>query len=63
MTEWLASGLRHSTQQPDPLTSHHEREVKALLHRFAVHLVGQCGKADVLLVNVLGTGVGRSGAY
>lgn len=34
----------------DPRTCHHEGEVKALLHRLAMHLVGQCGKAHILLV-------------
>lgn len=43
---------------PGPLTGHHEREVEALLHRLAVHLVGQRGEAHVLLVDVL-AGVGR----
>lgn len=41
---------------PGALTGHHEREVEALLHGLAVHLVRQRGKAHVLLVDVLDRG-------
>ena len=61
----VRSGLRLSltTSAPHPpaleagpLTRHPEREIKALLHGLSVHLVGQCGEAHVLLVDVLGGG-------
>lgn len=39
------------------LTGHHEREVETFLDGLAVHLVGQCGEANVLLVDVLRAGV------
>lgn len=45
--------------EPGPLTSYHEREIKALLHRLPVHLVGQSGKAHVLLVDILGKEVAQ----
>ena len=35
------------------LTCDHDGEGEALLHRLAVHLAGQRGKADILLVLVL----------
>lgn len=47
------------TWEPGPLTSYHECEIKALLHGLSVHLVGQCGEAHVLLVDILEAGAGQ----
>lgn len=57
----LAASAPPHALEAGPLTRHHEREVEALLHRLAVHLIGQCGEAHVLLVDVL-VGAGGSGA-
>lgn len=57
----LAASAPPHALEAGPLTRHHEREVEALLHRLAVHLIGQCGEAHVLLVDVL-AGAGGSGA-
>ena len=48
-----ASGVLHPDVSVVGLTCDHEGEGEALLHGLAVHLAGQRGKADILLVLVL----------